>query len=74
MSRRFSTDAANADVLGEDVPMATPDASPTAADGTLGDRANRKAPREGELGGDQAKPGKDINAPGFIKDEDATKP
>ncbi len=77
MPIRFSTEAANADVLGEDhTPGATPE-MPRAvgADGTprdRGDRGDRSTKAERESG--EAKPGKDINAPGFIKDKDSTKP
>ena len=79
MSIRFSTEAANADVLGEDTPDAgPPQAKPdgTGPDVVSGDR-NRPAPDRGKGGdnpGGDVKPGKDINAPGFVKDQDAGKP
>jgi hypothetical protein len=69
MPIRFSTEAANADILGEDTDNATAaDASPQG----LTDRAKRETkssePRS------EATPGTDINAAGFIKDKDAGKP
>jgi len=79
MPIRFSTQAANADILGDDAETtAVPEGMPQAvgADGTLRDRADRKPEREGrppEAKG-EAKPGKDINAAGFVKDKDAGKP
>ena len=79
MPIRFSTQAANADFLGDDTEMTgAPDGIPQAggADGTPRGRSDRKQEREGrspEAKG-EAKPGKDINAAGFIKDKDAGKP
>lgn len=79
MPIRFSTQAANADILGDDTDTTgTPDGMPQAvgADGTPRGRSDRKPEREGrspEAKG-EAKPGKDINAAGFIKDKDAGKP
>lgn len=80
MSIRFSTEAANADVLGED----TPDAGPpqgrpdgTGPDVVSGDRSGRAPTGRGKPGDSPAgdvKPGKDINAPGSVKDQDAGKP
>ncbi len=80
MPIRFSTEAANADVLGEDpAPRGAPEGVPSAvgADGTPRDRADRSPERESrqstrETG--ETKPGKDINAAGFVKDKDASKP
>lgn len=76
---RFSTIAANADILGEDTPMAEPPPTPGrrppgAAGGTRGERGRaRREPQGGRETG-AARPGADINAPGFVKDRDATKP
>lgn len=80
MPIRFSTEAANADVLGEDPgPRSPNDDTPGAvgADGTPRDRGDRSSPREGRQTtreSAEAKPGKDINAAGFVKDKDASKP
>jgi hypothetical protein len=79
MPIRFSTEAANADVLGEDTKIgATPDATPrgSAASRTRPDRFDRppKPDKRVDAPGGDVKPGKDINAPGFIKDKDASKP
>ncbi len=76
---RFSTVAANADVLGEDTPLARePD---TAGRKTRAAAAQRRSPerpehRRGRGPGKDAggRAGKDINAAGFVKDPDATKP
>lgn len=80
MPIRFSTEAANADILGEDMDTpGTPEGMTRAvgADGTQPDRYERR-PKPGGKSADasagEAKPGKDINAPGFIKDKDAAKP
>lgn len=78
MPIRFSTEAANADVLGEDTAATgSPEGIPQAvgADGTPRDRSDRPE-RQGRSGNaeDEAKPGKDINAAGFVKDKDASKP
>jgi len=68
---RFSTVAANADVLGEDTPMAQPQGSPAPPPGgTAVPRPKRHRRRESGA----AKPGQDINAAGFVKDQDSTKP
>ena len=77
MNMRFSTEAANADFLGEDAPDAADGLSEdVGADGTPRDPTGRpqartplRREREGE-----AKPGKDINAEGFVQDNDAGKP
>lgn len=86
MPKQFSTQAANADVMGEDaqtpgVPQGMPHAS--GADGTPREQSDRSTEREargGEAKGDEAtgdkpkggeaRPGKDINAAGFVKDKD----
>jgi hypothetical protein len=73
MPIRFSTEAANADHMNPDVQSA---AMPQ---GTQRDGASRAQPRAGtaRLEEDKAaagKPGKDINAAGFLKDKDAGKP
>jgi len=80
MPIRFSTEAANADVLGEDAdtggaPHGTPKAA--GADGTARRHFSRSTPRGGGAGdapSGQSKHGKDINAPGFVKDKDSSKP
>lgn len=73
MPIRFSTVAANADFLGDDAAPegAREDLSGAGDAGTTGSdhRAARREPREGE-----ARPGKDINSAGFIKDKDSSKP
>jgi hypothetical protein len=80
MPIRFSTEAANADVLGEDADTGgTPQGMPKAvgADGTTRPHFSRSTPRgssSSDSPGSEAKPGKDINAPGFVKDKDSSKP
>jgi hypothetical protein len=80
MPIRFSTEAANADVLGDDA-----DAGGTAggmAKAAGGDKRprqhfSRSTPQgrnSAETPAGQAKPGKDINAAGFVKDKDSSKP
>ncbi len=82
MPIRFSTEAANADVIGDDAETSAPEGTPQAGAharprGRAGQAAERqrtsdeasRRPRP-----DEAKPGKDINAAGFVKDKDATKP
>lgn len=75
MPRRFSTEAANADVMGEDTPAeGAPEGMPSAigADGTPRDRSDRppRRSRKGETQADEgkvepkdgeAKPGQDTN-------------
>ena len=78
MNTRFSTEAANADVLGDDSGTSEGMSNNVGADGTPRDRSDRK-PKEpkaqsGQSPKDEAKPGNDINAPGFIKDKDDSKP
>jgi hypothetical protein len=61
MPIRFSTQAANADKMRDDALSSAapePKAQPVGADQAK----------------DQAKPGKDINAAGFVKDKDAPQP
>jgi hypothetical protein len=89
MPTQFSTEAANADVMGEDAQTpGKPEGMPHAvgADGTPRDPPEGAAEREARGGAKaderesaepnagEAKPGKDINAPGFVKDKDAGKP
>jgi hypothetical protein len=79
MPIRFSTEAANADILGDDTEASgKPEGMPKAvgADGTPRDGADRPQERGNSppAGDNEAKPGKDINAPGFVKDKDASKP
>jgi hypothetical protein len=78
MPIRFSTQAANADHMGTDAdaPAGMPDT--VGADGTprdRGDRTSRGESRSGVQGqpdkANAGKPGRDINAPGFVKDKDA---
>ena len=77
MNMRFSTEAANADFLGEDTPEAADGLSEdVGVDGTPRDPTGRpqaRTPprREREA---QAEPGKDINAAGLVQDQDAGKP
>ena len=75
---RFSTVAANADVLGEDTPLATdPNADVAGRRRTQVVRRSDDRPehrRGRQLKDGSAKPGKDINAAGFLKDPDANKP
>jgi hypothetical protein len=80
MPIRFSTEAANADVLGDDADTGAPGEGmpkPVGADGTPRQRFSRPQQGErksGDAPANQAKPGKDINAAGFIKDKDSSKP
>lgn len=74
---RFTTVAANADVIGDDTPMAEPQRAPGEqrrgpARGNEPDGVRRE--RDGTPESGAARPGQDINAPGFIKDKDAGKP
>jgi hypothetical protein len=67
MPIRFSTEAANADHMRPD------------GDSSVAPEGMSREPKggEGKAADDKAaggKPGKDINAPGFIKDRDADKP
>jgi hypothetical protein len=77
MPNTFSTQAANADILGDDdgSPLGMP--HEIGADGTPRDRSDRAAARENkaaEPNSGEAKPRKDINAAAFAKDGDAAKP
>jgi len=90
MPNRFTSKAANADVMKDDGQIEMP--NEIGADGTPRDRSDhtpdtrgdakageaKSAEKEGEAKPaekeDQAKPGKDINAAGFVKDKDAAKP
>jgi hypothetical protein len=79
MNMRFSTQAANADVLGDDTPSATTDGMSDAvgADGTPRDRADRRPgpqARPGHSPDADAEPVKDRNAAGLVKDKDAAQP
>lgn len=76
---RFSTVAANADVIGDDTPMAEPHHSPGgqqrgAAERDRHERGRVRRERDGAPEAGAATPGQDINAPGFIKDKDAGEP
>lgn len=76
---RFTTVAANADVIGDDTPMAEPQRSPgQQRQGPAGherrERGGSSRERNGTPDSGEAKPGQDINAPGFIKDQDAGQP
>jgi hypothetical protein len=78
MPIRFSTQAANADFLRDDETAGASEGMPqdVRPDGKPREFPPRKPEREGrppEAKG-EAKPGKDINAAGFIKDQDAGKP
>jgi hypothetical protein len=87
MPNQFSNQAANADVMGEDAGASEGMTHAIGADGTPRDRSER-APEPDRKGGDakadeakpaepkaeEGKPGKDINAAGFVKDKDAAKP
>jgi hypothetical protein len=70
MPIRFSTQAANADKMNDDSDSAAqglPNA--VGADRMARERAQRKSEGEDPTA---AKPGKDINAPGFVKDRDSS--
>lgn len=69
---RFSTVAANADVLGDDTPLAREPDSAARRPRTGPDRPEHRRGRQ--RGTDAGKPGRDINAAGFLKDEDSKKP
>ena len=57
MPIRFSTQAANADKMRDDTPAS--------------DRSESTERAEADRKPDEVKPGKDINAAGFIKDKDS---
>jgi len=63
---RFPTEAANADSMQDEAPG-------PAAKGTSRPQGRQKQPAADTTEG-PVKPGKDINAPGFIRDKDAGKP
>lgn len=63
MPIHFTTQAANADRIREDEPSSPERSSPLA-------RPERKS----TSGPDEVKPGKDINAPGFLKEKDTPEP
>ena len=75
---RFPTEAANADVLGDDTPLAQePPGVVSRSIQQSRPRTDRPEHRRGRAGAcpdNAGQPGKDINAPGFIKDDDAGKP
>lgn len=76
---RFSTVAANADVIGDDTPMAEPQRVPgEERHGPAGRERNEsdgvRRERDGAPESGAARPGQDINAAGFIKDKDAGEP
>jgi hypothetical protein len=72
MPIRFSTEAANADFLVEGKPATRP--SPRSGAQASSDRyARPRERREADPTNEQAgKPGKDINAAGYLKDKDRT--
>lgn len=80
MPIRFSTEAANADHIRTESEPGLP--GDVDADGTPRDRRDRTpqreprggAARDEQAGSVPAKPGKDINAPGFVKDRDTGQP
>lgn len=82
MPIRFSTEAANADVMGDDADTSAPEGTPQAGSharphGRAGQAAERQRASDEvsrRPGAGEAKPGKDINAAGFVKDKDTTKP
>jgi hypothetical protein len=80
MPIRFSTEAANADVLGDDADNgAAGQGMPKAVGAERPPRQRFSRSQQGERqSGDGAanpvKPGKDINAAGFVKDKDSSKP
>jgi hypothetical protein len=63
---RFPTEAANADSMQEDAPR------PAAQQVPKQPGARKQGPADSADG--TVKPGKDINAPGFVRDKDAGKP
>lgn len=76
MNMRFSTQAANADFLGEDTPDAQGMSDEVGADGTPRQRKARPQAKTSPRGAPEGegKPGLDINAAGFVKDKDAGTP
>lgn len=89
MPNRFSTEAANADIMGEDAPIdGAAKESPVAAGagGALPDRSGPMPQRRARRGGAEAqtakagestqaaRPGQGLDAAGSIQDKDAAKP
>ena len=77
MPIRFSTEAANADFMRDDAETAgASEGVPQGADGAPREPSARKPEREirPPEAKSEAKPGKDVNAAGFVKDQDADKP
>ena len=79
MPIRFSTVAANADVLGDDTDSGSSEVGTPerVADGKPTGRPAKSPQRETWRGRSEhgsPRPGEDINAAGFIKDQDASKP
>ena len=78
MNPRFSTEAANADVLGEDTPDAATEglSAGIGADGTPRDpKAQPQARSQARPDGDaDAKPNKDGNAAGLMQGKETGKP
>ena len=68
----FPTEAANADILGDDAPNEA--GVPGKARGADAKRDPYTRSRDTYRSHDEGKPGKDINAAGFIKDNDSPKP
>jgi hypothetical protein len=77
MPNAFSTQAANADNLGEDADgLLAGMPHEIGADGTPRDRSDRSSARENkaaESAAGEVKPGKDENAAALVKDKDAAK-
>lgn len=73
---RFPTEAANADVLGEDTPLAQEPGAGARRAEQARHRTDRPEHRRGRAGTQPSagKPGEDINAAGFIKDDDGGTP
>lgn len=79
MPIRFSTEAANADFLGDDTDTGTaPGGMPKAQGADIPrqrfSRSQQRDRSSADAPDNQGKPGKDINAAGFVKDKDSTKP
>lgn len=77
MPIRFSTQAANEDTLRDDgQPRGAPAQTPQAASSASKARSASVQPQQRDNAADkggEVKPGKDINAAGFIKDRDSGK-
>ncbi|HSV35839.1 MAG TPA: hypothetical protein VLI46_09790 [Ramlibacter sp.] len=75
MPIRFSTVAANADILGDETEThATPEALPQTAGKNGAPRASEARPERAQPRSGETKPGQDIHAAGFVKDKDAAEP